>query len=156
MAFREVVINRDLMSGVEQFFRADGTNITGTAGDKNIHAPSVKKIRGGESSKEKKPPRARRRDDGLKTNGGILEPAFFAGDVGGDKILVALRQVDDAFDETDDSTNATSQDADNQLNDAFLGVAKVEFMDAKAAQQNAEDAGHDFLFCSRRFVAHSF
>ena len=51
MAFREIVIHRDLMSGVEQFFRADGTNIAGTAGDKNVHAHSVEKFGGGESSK---------------------------------------------------------------------------------------------------------
>jgi len=34
MAFAEIIINRDLMAGVEQLFRADGTNITGAAGDK--------------------------------------------------------------------------------------------------------------------------
>jgi len=36
MAFAEIVINRDLMAGVEQFFRADGTNIAGAAGDENF------------------------------------------------------------------------------------------------------------------------
>ena len=55
MAFREVVINRYLMSGVEEFFRANGSDITGAAGDKNIHADSVENFRAGESSKRKNP-----------------------------------------------------------------------------------------------------
>jgi hypothetical protein len=154
MAFREVVINRDLMAGVEQFFRANGTDITGTAGDKDVHADIVENNYAGESSKTKKPPRARRRDDGLIANGGFLEPTFLAGDVGGDKSLVALGQINDAFDQPDNAADA--KESQNQLDDALLGVAKVELMDAQAAQQNAKDAGHDFLFCSRRFVAHSF
>ena len=71
MAFREVVINRDLMAGVEQFFRANRADITGAAGDKNVHADSVKNFRAGESSKAKKPPCARRRGGGLKSGGGV-------------------------------------------------------------------------------------
>ena len=38
MAFGEVVVNRDLMAGVEQFFRADRADVTRAAGDKNVHA----------------------------------------------------------------------------------------------------------------------
>jgi hypothetical protein len=86
----------------------------------------------------------------------ILEPAFSAGDVNPDKILVALRKINDALDEADDAAEAASHHADDQLDDAFLGVAEVELVDAKAAQKNAEDASHNFLFRARRFVAHSF
>ena len=38
VAFREVVKHRDRVAGVEEFFRADGTDITGAAGDKDVHA----------------------------------------------------------------------------------------------------------------------
>src|ERR1022692_1718898 len=103
----------------------------------------------------KKPPRAGWRGR-PKKRAAALEPAFFAGDVGGDKILVALRQINDAFDQSDEAARAASHDADDQLDDAFLGVAKIEFMNAQSAQQNAENAGHDFLFRSWRFVAHRF
>jgi hypothetical protein len=51
MAFAEIVINRDLMAGVEQFFRADGTNIAGAAGDKNVHARTMKENRAGSKFK---------------------------------------------------------------------------------------------------------
>jgi hypothetical protein len=51
VAFREVVINRDLMAGVEEFFRANRTDMTGAAGDKNIHTASVISYARGKSSK---------------------------------------------------------------------------------------------------------
>jgi hypothetical protein len=38
MAFGEVIVNRDLVSGVEEFLRADGADVTRAAGDENIHA----------------------------------------------------------------------------------------------------------------------
>ena len=44
MTFGEIIINRDLMAGVEEFFHADGTDITGTAGDKDVHGDSVEII----------------------------------------------------------------------------------------------------------------
>ena len=61
----------------------------------------------GESQKRKNGsrPETRRR---LEIQRRLLEPALFAGDVGGDKILVALGQINDAFDETDDPAYATS------------------------------------------------
>ena len=37
VAFGEVVVNRDLVPRVEQFFRANGPDITGAAGDENVH-----------------------------------------------------------------------------------------------------------------------
>jgi hypothetical protein len=65
MAFREVVENRDRVAGIEQFFRANGTNVARTASDKNIHADSLGKFHADESSKEKKPiiPKKQRRRD---------------------------------------------------------------------------------------------
>jgi hypothetical protein len=42
MSLGEIVVNGDLMSGVEQFFRADRTDVARAAGDKNIHAMSMK------------------------------------------------------------------------------------------------------------------
>jgi hypothetical protein len=51
MAFAEIVINRDLMAGVEQLFRANRTNIAGAAGDKNVHAKTMKENRTGSKFK---------------------------------------------------------------------------------------------------------
>ena len=42
MAFGEVVIDRDGMSGVQQFFGADGADVTRAAGDKNIQWKSAR------------------------------------------------------------------------------------------------------------------
>jgi hypothetical protein len=39
------------MAGIEQFFRADGTNITGAAGDKNVHARTMRENRAGSKFK---------------------------------------------------------------------------------------------------------
>jgi transcriptional regulator of nitric oxide reductase len=85
-----------------------------------------------------------------------LEPASFIGDVGVDKILVTFGEVNDALDETDYSADAAGEEADDDLDDAFLGVAEDEFMDSQAAQQNAKDSAQDLLVCSGYFFAHSF
>ena len=50
MSFRKVVIDRDLMPGIEKFLRANGADITGAAGDKDVHTDSVENISAGESS----------------------------------------------------------------------------------------------------------
>jgi hypothetical protein len=39
------------MSGIEEFLRANGPDITGTAGDKNVHGSSIKYFRAGERRK---------------------------------------------------------------------------------------------------------
>jgi hypothetical protein len=51
MTFSQVVINRDLMTRIEEFFGADRTDITSAAGDKNVHALIVKDKERGKSSK---------------------------------------------------------------------------------------------------------
>jgi len=38
MTFGEIVIDRDLVSGLKQFLRANGTDVAGAAGDKYVHA----------------------------------------------------------------------------------------------------------------------
>jgi hypothetical protein len=155
MAFGQIVIDRDLMPGVEQFFRANRADVARTAGDKDVHAGSVEK----NCARQKFKMKSRRALEGAtadRNQPAILEPAFFAGDVGIDEIFVAFRQINNPFNQPDDAADAAGNNRNHYLNDALLGIAKVEFVDAKAAQQNAEDSGHDFLFGSRRFVAHSF
>jgi uncharacterized protein (UPF0210 family) len=86
----------------------------------------------------------------------ILKPAFFVRYVGVDEFLVAFGEVNDALNETDYPADTASADADDDLNDAFLGVAEDELMDSEAAHQDAENATQDFLFGPRYFFAHRF
>jgi hypothetical protein len=51
MAFGEIVIDRDVVSGVEQFLRANGPDVSGATGDKNVHAPTMKGVRARSKSK---------------------------------------------------------------------------------------------------------
>jgi hypothetical protein len=119
------------MPGVEQFFSANGADITGAAGDKNVHADSVTNFRASERSKRKSGLAPGDATTVRNPAAVFLEPALFPGDVGGDKILVALGEVNDAFNETDDATDATGKDADDDLDDAFLCVAEYEFMNSQ-------------------------
>ena len=113
MAFGEIVINRDLMPRVEQFFRANRADVARAAGDKYIHADSLENFGGGESSKKKKPPSQPAARQRPEINGGSLEPAFFTVDISGDKILVALREVDDALDQPDDPAHTHAETEDD-------------------------------------------
>jgi hypothetical protein len=88
-------------------------------------------------------PKAQRR---LEINRRFLEPSFFAGDIGVDEIVITFRQVNDPFNQPDEAADPAGDNGDHNLNDALLGVAQVELVYAKAAQQNAEDSGHNFLF----------
>jgi hypothetical protein len=115
----------------------------------------VKKFRAGESSKRKSLPRARRRTDGSEMKC-RLKPAAFVRDVGVDEILVTLGKVDDALDEANHAAKATSAHGDHDLDDSFLRVTEVKLVDGQTTQQDAENSGDDFLFRSRRFIAHSF
>jgi hypothetical protein len=87
-----------------------------------------------------------------------LEPAPLVRDVGVDEILIALRQVDDALDEADDRNDAgrqaTSQDANQQYDEALGNVTEDELVNSQRAEQDAEDSTDDFLFGSRYFFAH--
>ena len=51
----------------------------------------------------------------------------------------------DPLDEAPDAEQAAGDDAGDDLDDALLGVAQVEAVDAEAAEQDAEDAGHHLL-----------
>jgi hypothetical protein len=141
MTFGQIVIDRDLMSCVEKFFRANGTDVACAAGDEYVHADSLENFRAGKSEKAVTRVKTRRR---LENERRFLEPALLALDVGLDEIFVGLGQVDDAFDQTDDT--ADTKETKDDLNDTFLCVTEVEFVDAKATQQNGKDAGHNFLF----------
>src|ERR1035438_6170977 len=87
-----------------------------------------------------------------------LEPGFPVRDVGVDEILVALGQIDDALDEANNPNNtrrqAAGQDADQQHDDAFGGVAEDELVDSQITEQDSEDSTDDFLFGSGYFFAH--
>jgi hypothetical protein len=85
-----------------------------------------------------------------------LKPAFFIIDVGVHKILIALGQIDDSFDEANNTGGTTGTHANDELDDAFLGVAKVEFVNCEAAQQNAENASHNLFVRTGDFFAHNY
>src|SRR5438132_8574522 len=72
-----------------------------------------------------------------------LEPALFILDVGADEFFVALGQINNAFDQADDTANPAGADSDDDLQDALLGITKNEFMNAQAAQQDTTNAGRN-------------
>ncbi len=70
-----------------------------------------------------------------------LEPALAAGDVSGDEFRVALGQVNDAFDQPNDSEQSTSHQTDDELNDTFLGVTEDEFVGSGPSEKDAKETG---------------
>ncbi len=82
-----------------------------------------------------------------------LEPALLVRDVGVIELLIGFGQVDNAFDEADDTADATRHDRNNDLDNSFLGVTQDEFMDTPCAEKNAADAGCHFF--TRCFWIHS-
>ena len=76
---------------------------------------------------------------------GILEPAFATGLICRDEFFVGLGQVNDAFNQANESTRAASHDGDHDLDDSLFGVAEEELMDSQTSQENSQDASNDFL-----------
>jgi hypothetical protein len=151
VAFREIIENRDRMTGVQEFFRTDGADVARAAGNENIHAHSLKIICAVESSKTAGHWINNHRS---KQPWDFLEPAFFVLDVNVDEILVAFGEINDSLNETDESAEAAGANADDDLNDSFLGVTEDEFMNSQAADQDAKDSAYTFLFRSRCFFTH--
>src|SRR5690606_20176835 len=112
------------------------SNVSGRIMAKELSAGGRRR---GARLKTKRPPRRTGRPCKMVTSVGRggLEPAFFAGDVGGHEVLVGLGQVDDAFDQADDAgdegAETEGEHADEQHDDALLGVTENELMDAKAS-----------------------
>src|SRR5580658_8843843 len=91
-----------------------------------------------------------------------LKPLFLAGDISGDEFRVGLGQIDDAFDQADE-THKTIADTTgkrrrakthDQHDDARGRIAEVELVDAESAQQNRQYARHDFLFRAWNLFRH--
>jgi hypothetical protein len=83
-----------------------------------------------------------------------LKPAAFVGNVGIDEILVAFRQVNNAFNQSDEAPHSARHQGDYDLDDPFLRVAEDKLVDAKTAKEDAADSGNNFLFRTGYFIAH--
>src|SRR5437764_10047162 len=67
MSFREIVINGHFVPAIEQFLRADRADVTGPAGDENVHR---RKVRGsGNGTQSERAARAKRQSSSLKLQG---------------------------------------------------------------------------------------
>ena len=69
----------------------------------------------------------------------LLEPALVAFDVSGVELFIGLGEINDAFHQADESAN-TSNKGKHDLDDAFLGVAKVELVDAESSDKDSQDS----------------
>ena len=56
----------------------------------------------------------------------------------------ASAKDEDSFDEAPKSAGATGANGDNNLRNSNTGVAEVEAVDAKSAQKDSKQAGHEF------------
>ena len=61
------------------------------------------------------------------------EPALPTLDIGSHKILVALGEINDSFDQTDEVAQAAGYDSDHDFDDPLCRIAKDEFVDSKSA-----------------------
>lgn len=91
---------------------------------------------------------------------GRSEPTFAAGDVGIDEFLIALGEINDAFDQADDSKHAAGHETDDELDHSLLGVSEDEFMGSGPSKKDAEKTSEQFFFGtgwrgSCRFSGHS-
>ena len=75
-----------------------------------------------------------------------LEPTFLASYVGCFEFFIRLSEVNDTFDKTNDRCSTTRYESDNDLNDAFFGVAKVKLVNSQTSEEDPEDAGDNLAF----------
>lgn len=89
---------------------------------------------------------------------GTLEPAAFFNRVGLIEFRVALGQVDNSFDETDeshyDSSESAGQDGDAEHDDAGGRQSQNELVDSETADEDSADTGGDFLGGKVLWVGH--
>ena len=45
MSFDQIIVDGHLMTGIQEFLRANRADVTGAASDENIHTPSLKILR---------------------------------------------------------------------------------------------------------------
>src|ERR1051325_1925769 len=75
-----------------------------------------------------------------------LEPAAFILDVRSNEFFVRLREVDNTFYHSNDAADPAGHACNNDLDNAFGGIAENELMHPKAAEQDAANACDHFLF----------
>src|ERR1041385_3862183 len=80
-----------------------------------------------------------------------LEPALFVLNVSSDKLFVRLRQVNDPFDDADNTRSSARYNADTQLNNSLGGVAEDELVYSECAEQNRTNTRDNLLVGSHRF-----
>ena len=103
----------------------------------------------------KNPPCLGMADFGLLRGGGS-KPAFAAGDVGVDELLIGLGEINDSFDESDDSEEPACHEADDQLDDAFLAITKDKLVGTGPSKKDAEETSEHFFFGTGRGGGYRF
>ncbi len=84
-----------------------------------------------------------------------LEPALLTLDIQSYKFFIRLSQIDDAFNDTDNTRDnrqgPAAQNRNQQHDDSLTGIAKDEFVDTKTAEQDGEDSRRQLFVCAHRF-----
>jgi len=68
------------------------------------------------------------------TKVGKSEPPLAARDISLDEFRIAFCEVNNPLDESYDAEETAGYQAENQLDNSFLGVAQIEFMDRQATK----------------------
>ena len=67
-----------------------------------------------------------------------LEPAFAADHIGGDEFFVRFDEIQDPFDQADDTRCATSDECRDELDNSFFGLTPIELMDTERTKKDAK------------------
>ncbi len=64
----------------------------------------------------------------------ILEPAFATDDISRNEFVFGFGEVENSLDKAENGTEATGNNCDDNLDNSFLGIAEVEFVNTKATK----------------------
>ena len=84
-----------------------------------------------------------------------LEPPLLTLDIRSNEFFVRLGQIDDAFNNADNTRDnrqsSAAQNGNQQHDDSRSGIAKYELVNTKTAEQDGENSGGQLLVSAHRF-----
>src|SRR5690242_17676018 len=89
-----------------------------------------------------------RRDYAEKIN---LKPALLVLNVRSHEVFVRLGQINDAFDDAENTREPASDHAEHELDNALGRVSQNELVHAEPANENRTNPGRDLLVRTQRF-----